>query len=453
MATWLWVRSEWRRSWPAVFGLALVVAVVVAAVAALWFGARRADSATDRFSAAIAQPNVEMQAPLGEVDPQSVAELNRHVELLPQAAEVPGVEAASATSWWALLPEGDVEPGQTVSPFVVGFSARAEGPSPFMVLDGELPPDDDPSSVVVNESMAETGVGVGSTIRLRSVAPADIAKWAENDAVLPDETHLTGPTIDAHVAAVVRLPDDLADARFPSLALLPGFEKAHGADVAHVVQAAQFRVDPSRLAEAEAALQKVYAQYGLVPVTLQDNLAPVRQAVAVEARTLQVAAARGGAWPACWWPPRCSVGPSPASPATTTARRALGAVLDRPDRRWRARCGPGPRRGRARRDARIGGAQRGVPGGPGSPGGTRPGHPRGGPPSCRYYGRDPRRPAGRRRPAAATRRPRQWARPRSGVACGSFDCSAARPLSSVPASPWTRWPTPAGREWSRRPRC
>ena len=290
MATWLWVRSEWRRSWPAVFGLALVVAVVVGAVAALWFGARRADSATDRFSAAIGQPNVEMQAPLGEVDPQSVAELNRHVELLPQAAEVPGVEAASAMSWWALAPEGDVEPGQTVSPFVVGFSARAEGPSPFIVLDGELPPDDDPSSVVVNESMAETGVGVGSTIRLRSVAPADIAEWAENDAVLPDETHLTGPTIDAHVAAVVRLPDDLADARFPSLGLLPGFEKAHGADVAHVVQAAQFRVDPSRLAEAEAALQKVYAQYGLVPVTLQDNLAPVRQAVAVEARTLQVAA-------------------------------------------------------------------------------------------------------------------------------------------------------------------
>ena len=94
----------------------------------------------------------------------------------------------------------------------------------------------------------------------------------------------------AHVAAVVRLPDDLADARFPSLALLPGFQKAHGGDVAHVVQAAQFRVDPSRLAGAEAALKKVYAQYGLVPVTLQDNLAPVRQAVAVEARTLQVAA-------------------------------------------------------------------------------------------------------------------------------------------------------------------
>jgi hypothetical protein len=60
-----------------------------------------ADSATDRFSAAIALPDVEMQAPLGEVDPQSVAALNRHLELLPKAAEVPGVEAASATSWWA----------------------------------------------------------------------------------------------------------------------------------------------------------------------------------------------------------------------------------------------------------------------------------------------------------------------------------------------------------------
>ena len=452
MATWLWVRSEWRRSWPAVLGLALVVAVVVGAVAALWLGARRADSATDRFSAAIAQPNVELQAPLGEVDPQSVAALNRHVELLPRAAEVPGVEAASATSWWALAPEGDVEPGQTVSPFVVGFSARAEGPYPFVVLDGELPSHDDPSSVVVNESMAETGVGVGSTIRLRSVAPADIAEWAENDAVLPDETHLTGPTIDAHVAAVVRLPDDLADARFPSLGLLPGFEQAHGADVAHVVQAAQFRVDPSRLAEAEAALQEVYAQYGLVPVTLQDNLAPVRQAVAVEARTLQVAAVVA------------------ALAGLLVATQVLGRAIARLARHNEARRALGA----SSTDLTAGGVLGVAPalvvgvlvGMLGSVA-LSAAFPVG---LARRVEPDPgirvevlplavttvvilAAPAGRRRPAGATRRPRPGHDLGREVACGWFDCSAARPLSSVPASRWTRWPTPAGREWSRRPRC
>ena len=60
-AVWLWVRSERRRRGPALLIVAIVALAAGAGMAAL-AGARRADSALERFGAATGVANVELAA-------------------------------------------------------------------------------------------------------------------------------------------------------------------------------------------------------------------------------------------------------------------------------------------------------------------------------------------------------------------------------------------------------
>ena len=53
----LWVRSEWRSGWRALLGLALLIALGGGVTLAALAGARRADTAIDRFQDAVATPD------------------------------------------------------------------------------------------------------------------------------------------------------------------------------------------------------------------------------------------------------------------------------------------------------------------------------------------------------------------------------------------------------------
>ncbi len=52
----LWVRSEWRSGWRALLGLAMLIALGAGVTLAALAGARRADTAIDRFQDAVATP-------------------------------------------------------------------------------------------------------------------------------------------------------------------------------------------------------------------------------------------------------------------------------------------------------------------------------------------------------------------------------------------------------------
>jgi len=97
-ASWLWAAAHVRRRWPALAVLAVLVAVAVGSTLALVAGARRADSAVDRF--ADTTELAEVVAFL-EDDPNALAESLR---------ADPRVRSVDISTTVLLVPE-PMEPG------------------------------------------------------------------------------------------------------------------------------------------------------------------------------------------------------------------------------------------------------------------------------------------------------------------------------------------------------
>ncbi len=139
----LWVRAEWRRRWPVLVALAVLVSVVGGVATALYAGARRADTALVRFREQTAPYNLEASVQFGAEKPTSIAELEALLEAQRAAvAEIgglDGVESVRVESWWGIsaFPQYD-EPG-TVSAFATGTSATYGSRHTPIVLDGALP--------------------------------------------------------------------------------------------------------------------------------------------------------------------------------------------------------------------------------------------------------------------------------------------------------------------------
>jgi hypothetical protein len=109
-AVWLWVRSERGRRGPAIL-LAAIVAVAAGAAMAALAGARRADSALERLGAATGLPNLEV-VPVAEATgrgPIDAARLAERVDLIDEAAAIPGVDAVTHRAFWAITPDPEKE--------------------------------------------------------------------------------------------------------------------------------------------------------------------------------------------------------------------------------------------------------------------------------------------------------------------------------------------------------
>ncbi|CAN5652017.1 hypothetical protein BH18ACT2_BH18ACT2_12760 [soil metagenome] len=149
-ASWLWAAAHVRRRWPALAVLAVLVAVAVGSTLALVAGARRADSAVDRF--ADTTELAEVVAFL-EDDPNALA------ESLPADPRVRSVDISTTV---LLVPE-PMEPGE------LGFSViGSDGGSPGglgrpLLLEGRYPAPGSTDEIMVNERAAETyGFEVGT---------------------------------------------------------------------------------------------------------------------------------------------------------------------------------------------------------------------------------------------------------------------------------------------------
>jgi hypothetical protein len=197
-AIWYRARSELRRRWAGTIVLALLVGVAGGAVLTAVAGARRTDTALDRFVEYHRPTTLELGLGSEGLDPEAVARL-------PQVA-------ATGRAAYVLMaparPDGTPDPDAAgvVNPFLLlpehGSSNRA------LVVRGRLPDDEQqPLEISVDERLADRfGVGPGDRFPMWGYAPGQLglAATGGEGPIAPE-----GPRMDFLVTAVVRAPHDV----------------------------------------------------------------------------------------------------------------------------------------------------------------------------------------------------------------------------------------------------
>ena len=279
-AVWLWVRSERRRRGPAIL-IAVIIAVAAGTSMAAFAGARRADSALDRLGAATGQSNLEL-APLaevtgrGEIDPEALA---RSVDVIDQAAAIPGVEDVTYAGIWAITPDPEEE-----CPFGVGLIRSTASHPIGRPVAGRTTRA--ANAVVVNETAAsEFGLRVGTEVRLRSVSAARFIDWIGGACVPAD-----GPEIPVRVTTIIRGVEEVTDSAEPGILVGPGFYDRYAGEVAGCVCLIGVRADPERVNEVRLALEALYEPYGFTTRPVEAYTHRAAETIGLEVGTLRVAA-------------------------------------------------------------------------------------------------------------------------------------------------------------------
>jgi ABC-type lipoprotein release transport system permease subunit len=280
-AVWLWVRSERRRRGPAILVAAIVALAAGAAMAAL-AGARRADSALERLGAATGQPNL-MVVPLAEATGRGqidVARAAESVDLIDEAAAIPGVEAVTHLAYWAITPEPDAE-------CLFGFGlVRSTGSHPLGVpVAGRR--SGLANEVAINETTASLfGLRVGSVLRLRTVSAESRTDWLDGGGCAPAD----GPEIALRVTAVVRGVEDVTDTAEPGVAVGPGFYQRYADEVAGCACTIGVRADADRVDEVRPALEALYGPYGFTVQSDEPIENRAAETIGLEVDALRIAA-------------------------------------------------------------------------------------------------------------------------------------------------------------------
>ena len=149
-------RAELRTRWRSWLGLALVVGIAGAAVLALAAGARRTDTAYQRFLRE--QDAYDVLVSLNTSGFGAPTEVTFDIEELEQLPQV--VDTAETASFFITL-------GAGVGVFVPPNERIGTTINRFKMLDGRRPDPDDPTEVVVGFELAEQyALEVGSTIQV-----------------------------------------------------------------------------------------------------------------------------------------------------------------------------------------------------------------------------------------------------------------------------------------------
>jgi hypothetical protein len=186
------VRSEIRRSWRSMLGLALIVAVVGTVVLATAAGARRTASTLDRAEAATGARDLRIQVD----EPDAEDQLARAV------ADRPEVAAAASVS---IVP---VDGGGEFDLVLIGdpdgvLSRDIDRP---LRIRGRLPAADAPDEVTLNETAAhDLGLDLGDDLHLGTFSQEDL------DALLQEGTFngFNGTPLDLRVVGVMEALDGL----------------------------------------------------------------------------------------------------------------------------------------------------------------------------------------------------------------------------------------------------
>jgi ABC-type lipoprotein release transport system permease subunit len=279
----LWVRSEWRHGWRSLLGLSLLVALGGGVTLAALGGARRADTAFDRFLDRVSSP-VDVSAAGIEADLGVYADA--WADLTEPIADIARVRGVTPVSWMAVAYEVDGEP----SPFFSIATGRPAGDSPppgAHVIEGRAADADASDEVTINEEgQRQMGVDVGERITLRSYASDQFGAFIGNDI---EEDR--GPRVEVVVTGIHRSAEDISDNPEAMVLLTPGFHDRYGDEIVHCD--CSFWIAASR-SDADAIAAALPAVIGDYPLAVQEVDGPVRtrvdRSVALEVGALQIAA-------------------------------------------------------------------------------------------------------------------------------------------------------------------
>lgn len=276
----LWVRSEWRLGWRALCGLALLIAIGGGVTLAAVAGARRADSAFDRFlgetfgSLAVSVTGTQ----------SDITDFDNTWDLAPELAQIAGVHGVTPTSWMAVAFDVDGTSGEFFA-VATGPGSGAHPPPGAHFVQGRAA--DSADEVTLNEAaMLAVGKKVGDNILLRSYATDQAAEFIDgaND---PDR----GPRVAARIVGVYRSAEDVSDNSEPAILLSSEFHATYADRIAHCDCALWIGANTSDLDRIAGELTARFGDKPLVVERVRDQLLPrVERTVGLEVGALQVAA-------------------------------------------------------------------------------------------------------------------------------------------------------------------
>ena len=290
----LWVAAEWRRRWPALIGLAVLVALAGGAATAL---RRRRPPRRHRIRPLPrrhrrAQPGRPGQPRRGRADQRR----------RPPSASAPTSRRSTSSPPWTASSRSRSSRGGR-SPCTRRWTPRAgDGVRHGHVRHGRRAAAADrhrrspPRRRRPQRRDDQRGSRPGDGPRGRQHADvrdglADrLLEWASNDGQFASADALDGPTIEVRVAAVTRTEADL-EAPFPLIEFSEGFARAHGDDIAHVEPLVEVRADPDRLEAVAADVEAVLAPYELEMTTTDAPGAAILPSIEVGVSTLWIATA------------------------------------------------------------------------------------------------------------------------------------------------------------------
>jgi hypothetical protein len=288
VAAWLLLRSEWRRRWGALLAVAVLLAFGGGATLAALAGARRADTAFDRFLAQTHAPNIAVTSEGGGPGSDLSVLDGVPARLSPQVAAVPGVLGAVPVAWYGAA----LRPDPPLGFFAVGFgpAAGTVQPDDYPYVEGRAPAG--PLEVAINEEMARTeGFTAGTHTTLYTLAPDQIGTWIPG-AGQPESPR--GPTLDVVITGIFRGQEDISDNPEPALALSGAFRDAYGGQVIHCDCALDVSASAAHLATTTASVENVVRAEGMrADAEPQDFGRRVRHAVSLEVNSLRLVALIG----------------------------------------------------------------------------------------------------------------------------------------------------------------
>ena len=269
----VWVHSEWRRGWRELVVLGLIMALAGGVTMAAAAGARRADTAIDRFQRATNEPRVELELVTSDLEElqELVPRLPPASELADRIASVEGVDGVTLWNFVAARPEPD-------DPYFNAGLAAQRGQAPTdLLIDGRRFDLEDPYEVMVDESGARKWGGVGSVVSVNTLAPSQLPVMAGIESGEP-----AGPTIELRVVGVMRDIEAITDVPEPVLAMTPAFVEAFADDVAMIPGVVQIATRTERIEALLGDIGAAAGEHFEAHVQDEDYAGRADEAVSVE---------------------------------------------------------------------------------------------------------------------------------------------------------------------------
>lgn len=208
-AIWTWVRAELRRDLRSSIAVVLIIGLGAGVAMAAVAGARRTDTAFDRFldTSRAATHRVQYSSD-DDVDDLVLERLRAH----------PDVEVAVPIHFLIAFSESTEYDLGIITSSDPAFGHTVDR---LRMVEGRRPMDDSIDEVMVSRFLSEeTGVGVGDTLTLGTFSAEQIDQGDFG-------SEPAGPVLDVEVVGIGYTPDELADEESGFLYASPAFADAH----------------------------------------------------------------------------------------------------------------------------------------------------------------------------------------------------------------------------------